>query len=100
LIVSALDILEKLGGPGAHYLNQLQRILVITDGTLTEILEAAALERVRLVKISQETVSSTTFDLHFTPAPGEVFLERKILIAMLPARCSPAPIACLRAPCR
>jgi chorismate-pyruvate lyase len=78
--VSALDILAKLGGPGANCLTQLQRILVITDGTLTEILEAAALERIRLVKISQETVSSTTFDLHFTPAPGEVFLERNILL--------------------
>jgi chorismate-pyruvate lyase len=59
--VSALDILEKTGvEPGA--LTQLQRILVVTDGTLSDILEAAALERIRLVKLSQETVPSTRSD--------------------------------------
>jgi len=78
--VSALSVLEKLGGIKASSLTQLQRVLVITDGTLTEILEAAFLERIRLVKISQEVVSSTASDAHLNPANGEAFLERKIIL--------------------
>ncbi len=77
--MSALDILERTGvEPGA--LTQLQRILVVTDGTLSDILEAAALERIRLVKLSQETVPSTRSDDWLRPARGEKFLARKILL--------------------
>jgi chorismate-pyruvate lyase len=78
--VSALNILEKLGGVEASSLTQLQRVLIVTDGTLTEILEAAFLERIRLVKISQEIVSFTTPHAHVDYAQGEAFLERKILL--------------------
>ncbi len=78
--MSALNILEKLVSIESRSLTQLQRILIVTDGTLTEILEAAFLERIRLVKISQETVSTTTSDAHLVPVRGEVFLERKILL--------------------
>jgi chorismate-pyruvate lyase len=78
--VSALSVLEKLGGIKASSLTQLQRVLIITDGTLSEILEAAFLERIRLVKISQEVVSSTASDAHLNPANGEAFLERKIIL--------------------
>jgi chorismate-pyruvate lyase len=75
--VSTQNILEKLGSIESTPLTQLQRILVVTDGTLTEILEAAFLERIRLIKISQETVSSTASDSLLVPAPGETFLRRE-----------------------
>ena len=47
---------------------------------LSDILEAAALERIRLVKLSQETVPSTRSDDWLRPARGEKFLARKILL--------------------
>jgi chorismate-pyruvate lyase len=78
--MSALDILKKLEGIDTNSLNPLQRILIITDGTLTEILEAAFLEHIQLIKIVQQTISSSVAHIHLTPAPGEIFLERKILL--------------------
>jgi len=78
--MSALDVLEKLKGIEARSLNPLQRILVITDGTLTEILEAAFFERIRLIKISQQIVPSTAAHAQLAPAPGKNLLERKILL--------------------
>jgi chorismate-pyruvate lyase len=78
--MSALDVLEKLEGIEAGSLNPLQRILIITDGTLTEILEATFLERIRLIKVSQQTISSTSAHIRAAPHPGEALLERKILL--------------------
>jgi chorismate-pyruvate lyase len=78
--MSTLDVLEKLEGIEVCSLSPLQRVLIITDGTLTEILEAAFLERIRLVKIAQQTVPSTTAHIQLAPAPREFFLERKILL--------------------
>lgn len=78
--MSALNILEKLEGIEARSLNPLQRILIITDGTLTEILEAAFLEHIRLIKMAQRTISSTAANIQLSPASGEKFLERKILL--------------------
>jgi chorismate-pyruvate lyase len=78
--MSALDVLERLEGIDAGSLNPLQRILIITDGTLTEILEATFLERIRLMKVSQQTISSTAAHIHVAPDPGEALLERKIVL--------------------
>jgi len=77
---SAIDILEKLEGVEAHSLKPLQRVLLITDGTLTEILEAFFLERIRLIKISQQTISATVAHMQLAPNPEEVLLERKIIL--------------------
>jgi chorismate-pyruvate lyase len=78
--MSALDVLETLEGIEAGSLNPLQRILIITDGTLTEILEANFLERICLIKVSQQTISSTAVHTRVAPHPGEALLERKILL--------------------
>jgi len=78
--MSALDVLEKLKGIEASSLKPLQRVLIITDGTLTEILEANFLERIRLIKVSQQTISSTAAHAQLIPSPGELLLERKILL--------------------
>ena len=51
---SALGILENLAGVDAAKLSPLQRTLLITDGTLTEILEAHFLEPIELRKLSQQ----------------------------------------------
>ena len=78
--MSALNILGKIIGIEAASLTQLQRVLIVTDGTLSDILEAAFLERIRLVKLSQESVLSTRWDAQLNARQGEAFLERKILL--------------------
>ena len=76
--MSALAVLESVAGIDPARLSPLQRILLITDGTLTEILEAHFLEPIELVKLSQQVfVSNADLPASFV-APGESVLERKI----------------------
>jgi chorismate-pyruvate lyase len=78
--MSAIDILAKLNGVHVNSLEPLQRVLLVTDGTLTEILEANFVERIRLVKVSQRVISATASDALLDPDPGEALIERKILL--------------------
>jgi len=78
--MSAIDVLTKLDGFDVSSLDPLQRVLLVTDGTLTEILEANFFERIRLVKISQEAISATGSYALLDPRPGEGLIERKILL--------------------
>jgi len=78
--MSAIDILASLNGFDANSLEPLQRVLLVTDGTLTEILEANFFERIRLVKISQKVIPATSAHALLDPSPGEVLIERKILL--------------------
>jgi chorismate-pyruvate lyase len=78
--MSAFDILNKLTGVELSSLGPVQRILLVTDGTLTEILEAAFLEPVQLVKLSQTLVTSAESDARLEPVAAEKFLRRKILL--------------------
>ncbi|MFN6558741.1 MAG: chorismate--pyruvate lyase family protein [Nostoc sp. ChiSLP01] len=61
-------------------LSSFQRILLTTDGTLTEILEAYLLEKIKLVKLSEELIKITkpipALDLDI----GTQVIERKILL--------------------
>jgi chorismate-pyruvate lyase len=79
-IMSAIDVLTKLDGFDINSLEPLQRVLLVTDGTLTEILEANFVERIRLVKISQRVISATPAYVFLDPDPGEALIERKILL--------------------
>jgi len=78
--MSALDILARLNGLDVNSLGPLQRVLLITDGTLTEILEANFLERIRLVKVSQRVTSATSAHVLLDPNTEEALIERKILL--------------------
>ena len=78
--MSAIDILTKLNGIDLDSLDPLQRILLVTDGTLTEILEANFFERICLVKISQEVIPAAASHALLDPRPGEALIERKILL--------------------
>jgi chorismate-pyruvate lyase len=61
-------------------LSVFQRILLTTDGTVTEMLEAYLSEKIKLVKLS-ETVAPTTQDnSHLDIASGQEVIERKILL--------------------
>jgi chorismate-pyruvate lyase len=61
-------------------LSPFQRILLTTDGTLTEILEAYLLEKIKLVKLSEEVVKIAkpipALDLDI----GNQIIERKVLL--------------------
>jgi len=78
--MSAIDVLSELDGFDVNSLAPLQRVLLVTDGTLTEILEANFFERIRLVKISQGVISATAAHVFLDPNPGEALIERKILL--------------------
>ncbi|MGC2108203.1 MAG: chorismate pyruvate-lyase family protein [Candidatus Korobacteraceae bacterium] len=78
--MSAIDILGNLDGFDVNSLEPLQRVLLVTDGTLTEILEAIFFERVRLVKVSQRIIPATASHALLDPTPGEALIERKILL--------------------
>lgn len=78
--MSAMDILAKLDGLDVHSLESFQRILLVTDGTLTEILEAMFFERIRLVKVSQSVIPATASHALLEPILGEPLLKRRILL--------------------
>ncbi len=78
--MAALQALKKLDGIDVQSLSPLHRILLITDGTLTEILEAHFLEHVQLIKLSQHVVTATASHAQFEPDEKEKFLERKVLL--------------------
>lgn len=78
--MSAIDILTKLDGSHASDLGSLQRVLLITDGTVTEILEATFLERMQLIKVAQQVIRATAADRRFDPKEGERLLKRRILL--------------------
>jgi chorismate-pyruvate lyase len=76
--MSAIGVFENLPELDAANLTPLQRILLITDGTLTEILEAYFLERIELVKLSEHLLTSGEMDAPLPAAADERILERKI----------------------
>ncbi|HEY3637054.1 MAG TPA: chorismate pyruvate-lyase family protein [Rhizomicrobium sp.] len=76
--MSAIDLFGQLHGIDAATLTPLQRILLITDGTLTEILEAYYFERVELVKLSERLMTRTEFGGSLAMDENERVMERKI----------------------
>ena len=61
-------------------LSTLQRIVLTTDGTLTEILEAYLFEKIRVVKLSEGIVSVTQDIPPLEVQQGSEVIERKILL--------------------
>jgi chorismate-pyruvate lyase len=63
-----------------EHLCPLERVLLTTDGTLTDILEAYLLEPIRLVKLSEESRSLTEGLASLGLEPGSRVVDRKILL--------------------
>ncbi|NEP14008.1 MAG: DUF98 domain-containing protein [Symploca sp. SIO2C1] len=61
-------------------LSTFQRILLTTDGTLTEILEAYLLEQIQMVKLSEQLISIDQDIHHLELQSGSEVIERKILL--------------------
>jgi chorismate-pyruvate lyase len=58
----------------------LQRVLLVTDGTVTAILEAAFLESIQVVKLTQEVVKATESHALLQSSPEEAIVERRVLL--------------------
>lgn len=69
-----------LHGLKLQQLSPLQRILLVADGTLTNLLEVYLAESMRIVKLTERVFSAenTLADLHL--APGQRLVEREILL--------------------
>ena len=61
-------------------LSTLQRIVLTTDGTLTEILEAYLFEKIRIIKLSEGIVSITQDIPPLAVKQGSEVIERKVLL--------------------
>jgi chorismate-pyruvate lyase len=80
---SAKPQIRKLGsldGVEWQTLDPLQRVLLVTDGTVTAILEAAFLESIRVVKLTQEIVKATPSHALLQSSPTEAIVERRVLL--------------------
>jgi chorismate-pyruvate lyase len=75
-----MRILGLLKGIDVHALDPLHRVLLVTDGTLTETLEAIFLEPIELVRVGQRQVAANASHALLQPQDGETVVERKILL--------------------
>lgn len=75
---SLLDLFATVGAGST--LNTFQRILLMTDGTVTDVLEAYARERVRVVKLAQSFDTASTGEPGHALAGAEKVLLRSILL--------------------
>jgi chorismate-pyruvate lyase len=75
-----MAFLQQLDGFDASSLNILQRILLISDGTLTDTLEAAFLEPIAVRKIHLTVAASPAPVPDLGIAAGEALMQRKILL--------------------
>jgi chorismate-pyruvate lyase len=77
---SATDTLSRLRALDLESIEVLQRVLLITDGTLTEILEAWRLERILLVKLAHQALRDLDRDELLEVQAADQVLERRILL--------------------
>jgi chorismate-pyruvate lyase len=61
-------------------LSPFQRIIMTTDGTLTDLLEAYFLEAIQLVKLSEELVTTTEDIIPLELEKGRNVIERQVLL--------------------
>ena len=75
-----MAFLAQFGDFDASSLGLLQRVLLVSDGTLTDTLEAAFLEPISLRKIAIQVVPAQRALPELDVFPGESLMERKILL--------------------
>jgi chorismate-pyruvate lyase len=75
-----MKILGLLKGVDVSALDPLHRVLLVTDGTLTETLEAIFLEPIELVRIGQRNVAANGSHALLEVESGETIVERKIML--------------------
>ncbi|MCC6390987.1 MAG: DUF98 domain-containing protein [Bryobacterales bacterium] len=75
-----MSFLSQLNGFDAASLDLLQRVLLISDGTLTDVLEVAFLEPIELVKLAADTSPSSEVIPELQLEPGSPLMRRRILL--------------------
>jgi hypothetical protein len=75
-----MAFLAQFGDFDASSLDLLQRVLLVSDGTLTDTLEAAFLEPISLRKIAIQVVPARRTLPELDVLAGEPLMERKILL--------------------
>jgi chorismate-pyruvate lyase len=75
-----MGFLAQLNGFDPASLTLLQRVLLATDGTLTDVLEAAFLERILLVKISVNVQPAASRVPELDLDAGQPLMHREILL--------------------
>ena len=75
-----MAFLAQFGDFEASSLDMLQRVLLVSDGTLTDTLEAAFLEPISLRKIEIQTAPARRALPELDVVVGERLMERKILL--------------------
>ena len=76
----ALDAFAAIGNVELHSLNLVARLLLISDGTLTDIVEAAFLEPIELAKLSVDSYLATVPVEALEIKTGDPVMRRKILL--------------------
>jgi len=71
LILNQIDLAQ---------LSRFQRILLTTEGTLTEILEAYLFEKIEVIKLAEQLVSSGENSSSLEVVTGQELITRKILL--------------------
>ncbi len=61
-------------------LSKFQRVLLTTDGTVTDILEAYLAEQIRLVKLSESVSQASEPSLHLGYEAGTEIISREVLL--------------------
>jgi chorismate-pyruvate lyase len=75
-----MGFLSQLNGFHTGSLTLLQRVLLITDGTLTDALEAAFLEPILLVKLVNQVKPAENRIDELDLEPGQRLMRRQILL--------------------
>jgi chorismate-pyruvate lyase len=75
-----VGFLAQFDGFDPSSLDRLQRILLVTDGTLTDTLEAAFLEPIGLRKIGADIIPAQAPVADLDLAAGEPILDRQIVL--------------------
>jgi chorismate-pyruvate lyase len=78
--MSALDLLKLHPDIDFDALAPLQRILLTTDGTLTDVLEASFLEPIELRKLSEKDFKAGESYAELASGPQDILTEREILL--------------------
>ena len=76
----AAGFLARIGLEDLGTLTPLQRMLLACDGTLTDMVEAAFDEPIRLVKIAVETMPAGEAARELDLGPGGLVMRRQILL--------------------
>lgn len=79
-VMSSVDILATLSRMDFLSYEPFHRALLATAGTLADLLEAIFMERMQIIKVSQETKPADATHAELELKPDDPVIERKVLV--------------------